>query len=75
MSNYRSTWSPYLESLDHYIRGLGESTGRFGGEDTLCCHTCGHWIETTLAQFSRYDEEPLCASCAGTEEAEKNRYE
>lgn len=71
MSNHRPAWSQPSPAWDNYIKGFGESTGRFGGEDTLCCHICGQWIETTMAHFSRYDGEPLCAGCAETEGAEE----
>jgi hypothetical protein len=75
MSHEQAAWNPdwdqYIKNLNSYIKGLGESTGRFGGEESLRCHTCGTWVETTLAQFSPYDGEPLCADCAlaeGTDE-------
>ncbi len=74
MRHEQSAWNPdwdqYIKNLNHYINGLGESTGRLGGEESLRCHACGKWIETTLAQFSRYDGEPLCAACALAEGAD-----
>lgn len=60
-------WDHYLKSLGSYLKSVGESTGCFGDEETLRCHACGTWVETTLAQFSRYDGEPLCAGCAEAE--------
>jgi hypothetical protein len=60
-------WGRYLKSVDAYIRSVGESTVRFGDEESLRCHACGTWVEPTLARLSRYDGEPLCAGCAEAE--------
>ena len=54
-------------SWDRYIQGLENSTSLGVNDHTLCCHTCGRWIETDLAHFSRYTGEPLCAGCAEAE--------
>ncbi len=63
MSEPTTSWSRYIESLEN-------NTGRFGGDDTVCCQACGKRIETSTAQFSRYDGEPLCGRCADTEATE-----
>ena len=63
-------WEQYLKSLARYTRGLENSTGRFGGEETLRCQGCGRWVETVRTQFCRYSGEPLCLSCAASEEAD-----
>lgn len=60
-------WGQYLKSLDRYLKGLGKSTGRFGGEESLQSQRCGTWVEATLAQFSRYESEPLCTGCVQAE--------
>ncbi len=62
MSEHTSSWSRYIASLEN-------NTGRFGGDDTVCCQTCGKRIETSTAQFSCYDGEPLCDRCAEAEAA------
>ena len=60
-------WGQSLKSLDAYIQGLENSTGRFGGEETLRCQACGRWVETVRVQFSLYTGEPLCPGCAESE--------
>ena len=51
-----------------YLAGLEESTGSFGSEEIIRCQACGKWVETVLAQFSRYTGEPTCAGCGQFEE-------
>lgn len=65
MSNHQSARKP--SAWDQYIQGLKNSTSPLSDEDSLCCHTCGTWVETTLAHFSRYKGEPLCLGCAQAE--------
>ena len=52
---------------EQYIEGLKNSTGRVSDEDSLCCQSCGTWVEPTLTSFSRYTGEPLCSGCAQAE--------
>lgn len=61
-------WYQSLKSLGPYLKSIGEDTGRYGDEEIIRCHACGTWVETIMAAFSRYDGEPLCASCAEAEE-------
>ena len=65
MSTHQFARKP--SSWDQYILGLKTSTGRVSDEDSLCCQSCGTWVETTLASFSRYTGEPLCPGCAQAE--------
>ena len=67
MSHHQSARKP--SAWDQYIQGLKNSTRCFSDEDSLCCQSCGTWVETTLASFSRYTGEPLCPGCAQAEES------
>ena len=66
MSHHRSARKP--SAWDQNVQGLKNTTGRVSDEDSLCCQSCGTWVEPTLASFSRYTGEPLCPGCAHAEE-------
>lgn len=66
MSHHQSARKP--SAWEQYIQGLKNSTGRVSDEDSLCCQSCGTWVEPPLASFSRYTGEPLCPGCAQAEE-------
>lgn len=71
MNHHPSAQDHPVKHWKQYIAGLAESTRPFGGEEIIRCHVCGIWVETVLAQFSRYDGEPTCAGCAQSEETDK----
>jgi hypothetical protein len=60
MESQPSTW-------DHYVKNLENSTGRFGGEETIRCHMCCRWVDAVTVQFSRYTGDLLCTGCAEAE--------
>ena len=68
MNHHPSAQDQPAKNWKKYIAGLEESTGSFGSEEIIRCHACGKWVETVLAQFSRYTGEPACADCAQSEE-------
>lgn len=51
-SQHNFRWDHYVKSMEHSIKRLAESTGYFGGEESIRCHTCNTWVETGMVHFS-----------------------